>query len=246
MKALANRLIHGIFSIILIFSCAKGLSFGVITEFHLAKQYLKKYPVKSPKEEYAFLLGVWLPGAWYVSKTQKQPIPYDCIEINKIKTECDQIKKGILFHKYIHHFEENHYKENGLILKANENNPELLKIATNIFGDMIFYKERYYVEGKKLLNDILYTEFNIDKLTDLFTENDLTVWFFTIFVYLQTSVIDTGSYLTSADKYKGIHYNLSLSEDMRDFLKNELPKFSGDKNIKLAIQALVSQCIQSF
>lgn len=77
---------------------------GLITQFVLGKEYLKQETTFSQKDKNAFLLGVWFPGIWYVSKECKERCLESC-SFDAIHQESDPFKKGVLFNQFLHTLE---------------------------------------------------------------------------------------------------------------------------------------------
>ena len=147
---------------------AKVLSVGLVTQYHLGSQFLENTCHYNEREKHLFLLGVWFPGIWYTSESKVKPVRFfDVFDSKAIVKENDPFKKGILFHHYLHSHEKRFF-ENSHFQKSLESNMPypIQECYLNILEDLMVKRSESVDKAKILLNEILYTDINLESFSD--------------------------------------------------------------------------------
>lgn len=231
----------------LVFQISNLYSVGIMTEYRLAKRYLEEHPMDNPKSASAFLLGVWIPDTQYLVEKDLAELDKPILGIEMIHEEKDPIKKGILFHTYLWQFEKEYFKEMEPFFNKAEKEMTTWKIVVNVLQDSILGKEEHKCEAIKLINETLYTEFDINCLTKEYQTTDLIKWFYTVFMYINTDFLETYDHC-ERKRYKGMKLSSSFvfTDEILKTMKHQLPKLSKQENVRLEICNFENALVESF
>ena len=146
----------------------------------LAREYANLHPFETEREKNAFLLGVWIPDTRFLDADYENPTGVTN-SIKEVIAEKDPIKKGMRFFSYIHQFEKKYFEDVDDYYENMKSDDVTWEIVFRVLQDSILGTEVVKNAGTVLINDKLYTEFNISKLTEEYATGDLVIWFYTVF-----------------------------------------------------------------
>jgi hypothetical protein len=224
-----GKIILGLIVLVTFFSkqlCAVGL----ITQFVLGKEYLKQETTFTQKDKNAFLLGVWFPGIWYVSKECKERCLESC-SFDAIHQESDPFKKGVLFNQFLHTLEGQYFYESYFSQILDKTPFEIKECYLNILEDLIFCADPQVEEAKKLANETLFIDFDIENFSKQHSKADMINWYFTIFISISTPPLLIPEEISTNNRYKGLGVNLKLTQEILAQAKELLPTLASDEKI---------------
>lgn len=203
---------------------------GLITQFVLGKEYLKQETTFSEKDKNAFLLGVWFPGIWYVSKECKERSLESCC-FDAIHQENDPFKKGILFNQFLHTLEGQYFYESYFSQILQKTPFEIKECYLNILEDLLFCKDPEVEAAKKLANETLFIDFDIETFSKQYSKADIINWYFTIFISISTPPLLIPEEISTNNRYKGLGVNLELTQEILAEAKELLPSLATDQKM---------------
>ena len=218
---------------------------GPIFQSILARSYIEMHPFPHEHQADAFLIGVWIPDSRYING--KYPDPMDIpVDIQMIHSETSPVKKGILFHCFIHQLEKRYFQEMEPLYPNMLNQEMGWKATFGVYQDALLKNIDIISKGRLLLNDKLYTQFNVSRLTETYEASDLMLWFYTLFMFLCTAISDKADHFEANDSYKGVSLSTSFSDEMLETMRTEIPKLFNDPYAVNSILDFKKSCIESF
>lgn len=200
---------------------------GLITQYVLGKEYLKQESTFNQKDKNAFLLGVWFPGIWYVSEDCKERRLETC-SFSAMQHEKDPFKKGVLFNQFLHTLEWQYFYESYFSKILDKTPFEIKECYLNILEDLLFCQDSEVDEAKKLANETLFVDFDIETFSKKYSKADIINWYFTIFISISTPPLLIPQEISGNNRYKGLGVNLELSDEILAEAKQLLPKLAVD------------------
>ncbi len=219
---------------------AKALSVGLVTQYHLGSKFLENTCNYNEREKHLFLLGVWFPGIWYTSESKVKPVRFfDHFDIKVVLKENDPFKKGILFHHYLHSHEKRFFENSHFQKSLDSNMPYLIQECyLNILEDLIVKRSESVDKAKILLNEILYTDINLESFSNPYSVSDVIKWYYAIFISITTNPLEIPDHVSFSNTYKGLKVTVDLTPEMLESAKKKLPE--------LSLNEVISQEIKSY
>lgn len=222
-----------------IFTFSSLHSVGLLTQYQKAKEFINRSSY-TEKEKNLFFLGVWFPGIWYISSDGGEyPIDFSSDLLAEVKSENHPFLKGIKFNHLIHQEERIVFK-NIFENKFDNDLSFLIKECyLNILQDHAIRTEKLISEVKLLLNEVLYTDYDMRTFSSVYKENDIITWYYAILASLQTNPLEIPEDISSSSRYKGLRVTLKVTDDILFQAKKNLPILAEDREINETIRVFL-------
>lgn len=86
-------------------------------------------------------------------------------------------------------------------------------------------------EAKKLANETLFIDFDIENFSKQHSKADMINWYFTIFISISTPPLLIPEEISTNNRYKGLGVNLKLTQEILAQAKELLPILASDEKI---------------
>lgn len=212
---------------------AHVFSVGLLTQYHLGTKFIEKENNYTQRDKNLFLLGVWFPGIWYTSEnTLSFQRSFNNMEISEILHEGDPFKKGILFHHFLHSQEKAFFQDSYFQKSLTKDMPyEIKECYLNILEDLLFTHDPLVADAKLLLNEIMYSDFNPESFSEVYSLSDIVKWYYTILISITTPPLEIPDHVTFSNTYKGLKVTVDINSEMLEEAKGKLPNLSQDPKI---------------
>lgn len=91
-------------------------------------------------------------------------------------------------------------------------------------------------KAKILLNEILYTDINLESFSDRYSVSDVIKWYYTIFISITTNPLEIPDHVSFSNTYKGLKVTVDLTPEMLESAKKKLPELSLNEVISQEIK----------
>jgi hypothetical protein len=161
--------------------------------------------------------------------------------------ENDPFKKGILFHHYLHSHEKRFFENSHFQKSLDSNMPYLIQECyLNILEDLMVKRSESVDKAKILLNEILYTDINLENFSDRYSVSDVIKWYYTIFISITTNPLEIPDHVSFSNTYKGLKVTVDLTPEMLESAKKNLPELSSNEVISQEIKTYLELMQSSF
>ena len=211
-------------------------SVGLLTQYQKAKEFINRSSY-TEKEKNLFFLGVWFPGIWYISSDGGEyPIDFSSDLLSEINSENHPFLKGIKFNHLIHQQERIVFKNIYENKFDNNLSFHMKECYLNILQDHMIRTKKLVDEVKLLLNEVLYTDYDMRTFSNVYKDKDIITWYYAIIASLQTNPLEIPEDISSSSRYKGLRVTLKVTDDILFQAKKNLPILAEDREINETIK----------